>query len=174
MKRVFISIDIPKDIQNKIKKIQDSLPEFYGKKTETENLHLTLKFLGETPDDTITLIKEKLKKISFQRFETSIGELGFFSEKFIRIIWLHMSNCDVLQKTVDDVLADLFERERRFMGHLTIARVKKIHDKKEFVENLKKIKIPKISFVVTNFTLKESILLRDKPVYKTLAKYNLK
>ena len=44
--RVFISINISEEIRKEIKKIQDFLPEFFGKKTELENLHLTLKFLG--------------------------------------------------------------------------------------------------------------------------------
>ncbi len=44
--RCFISIDLPEKIIQEIKKIQEELPEFIGKKTETENLHLTLKFLG--------------------------------------------------------------------------------------------------------------------------------
>ena len=42
--RTFVSIDLPEDIQKEVKKIQDILPEFEGKKTEPKNLHLTLKF----------------------------------------------------------------------------------------------------------------------------------
>ena len=44
--RAFIGIDIPNGIKKEIIKQQNSLPEFFGKKTEPENLHLTLKFLG--------------------------------------------------------------------------------------------------------------------------------
>ena len=43
--RVFVAIDIPKQTQKEIKKIQGKIPEFKGKFTEAENLHLTLKFL---------------------------------------------------------------------------------------------------------------------------------
>ena len=45
--RTFIAVDIPENVKEEIIKIQDKLPEFVGKLTELENLHLTLKFLGE-------------------------------------------------------------------------------------------------------------------------------
>ena len=41
-----------------MRKIQEALPEFEGKKTETENLHLTLKFLGEIDETTLEKTKE--------------------------------------------------------------------------------------------------------------------
>ncbi|RLG16235.1 RNA 2',3'-cyclic phosphodiesterase, partial [Candidatus Pacearchaeota archaeon] len=42
--RTFISIDIPEKVRKEIIKIQNELSDFKGKKTEPENLHLTLKF----------------------------------------------------------------------------------------------------------------------------------
>ena len=86
MKMVFISIDIPEQIKDAIERIQNALPEFFGKKTEKENLHLTLKFLGNLPDKEIEIVKEKLNEIDFRKFESKIDGIGFFSEKFIRIV----------------------------------------------------------------------------------------
>ncbi len=172
--RTFISIDIPEEIKKEIKKIQSQLPEFHGKKTETENLHLTLKFLGEIDDEKIEEVKKKLREIKFEKFETEIDSIGVFSEKFIRIIWLHLVNGDELQKEIDEKLKDLFEKEKRFRSHLTIARVKSIRDKKRFLEKLKEIEIPKIKFVVEEFKLKESVLLKERPIYKTIIEYKLK
>ncbi len=37
--RTFISVDMPKEVKEEIKKIQDKLLNFFGKKTEFENLH---------------------------------------------------------------------------------------------------------------------------------------
>ena len=50
----------------------------------------------------------------------------------------------------------------------TIARIKKINDKKKFLQELKKIKIPEINFVVKKFNLKKSVLTPDGPVYEDL------
>jgi len=163
--RCFIAIDIPRKIKLKIKEIQDKLPEFIGKKIEFENLHLTLKFLGEVSLDNIEKIKERLGKIKIKKFEAEIDFIGVFSEREIRIIWMRVKNLASLQKEIDNSLKDLFEKEKRFMEHLTIARIKNIEDKKEFLENLKRIKIEKLNFLVDNFRLKESILKREKPTY---------
>jgi len=171
--RCFISIDVPENVKKEIQGIQEQLPEFFGKKTEVENLHLTLKFLGEIDGAKLEEIKKGLSEVKFKRFEAEIDSIGIFSEKFIRIIWLHFTNCEKLQKQIDEKLRDLFEPEKRFMSHLTIARVKSIKDRKEFLENLKEIKIPEIKFVVDNFRLKKSILTEKGPIYETIESYDL-
>ena len=177
--RIFISIDIPNEIKEKVIEIQKQLPEFKGKLTERENLHLTLKFLGEVDEEKIEEIKKRLKDIKLNKFETEINSIGFFynvKSKFYPskfIIWLHMSNCEELQKKIDNQLFGLFEPEKRFMGHLTIARIKTIKDKKKFLEEINKIKIPSIKFEIKSFKLKKSILTERGPMYETLEEYNL-
>jgi 2'-5' RNA ligase len=174
MIRAFISIDPPKKILPQIKKIQDSLPEFKGKKTELENLHLTLKFLGNLNEKTLEIIKTRLKKLNLSKFEAEIDSLGVFSQNFVRIIWLHINGAEKIQSEIDNLLSDIFEKEERFMSHMTIARVKKVKNKKSFLDELKKIKIPKIKFNVESFSLKKSILTEKKPVYETIETYFLK
>ncbi|MFC1710537.1 RNA 2',3'-cyclic phosphodiesterase [Nanoarchaeota archaeon] len=169
--RSFISIDIPEEVRKEISGIQEKLPEFVGKKTELENLHLTLKFLGGIDDDKLKKVREKLKEISFNKFNVEIDLIGIFSETFIRIIWLHLTDCDKLQKEIDNALIGLFDKEKRFMSHLTIARVKYIENKKEFLKKLDKIKIPKISFAVDNFKLKKSTLIPKGPIYDDIEIY---
>ena len=67
--RTFISIDLPKRIQKEIKKLQDELPGFEGGRTDPENLHLTLKFLGEIDEEKIGEVKNELKKVKLKKFE---------------------------------------------------------------------------------------------------------
>jgi 2'-5' RNA ligase len=168
--RIFISIEFPKDIKKEIVKIQEQLPEFKGKKTEFENLHLTLKFLGEVDEKKIEEIKKRLKKIKLNSFEAEIHSIGMFSD---RIAWLNVKNCDELQKQIDEKLEGIFEKEKRFMGHLTIARIKNLEKRKEFLEKIKKIKIPEMKFEVKNFNLKKSKLTKKEPVYEDIEIYNL-
>ncbi len=179
MKRCFICIDFPKQIREKVKRIQDNLPEFKGKKTEIENLHLTLKFLGEIEEEKILKVKENLKKIKLKKFKIKINKIGVFSEKFIRIVWLGVDEQDEeskklwdLQKEIDNKLNGIFEKEKRFMGHITIARVKNIKDKKKFLDRLNEIKI-NVDFEVREFKLKESILKPEGPEYKDIEVYYL-
>jgi RNA 2',3'-cyclic 3'-phosphodiesterase len=177
--RTFISIDIPEDIKEEIINIQKQLPKFKGKETEKENLHLTLKFLGEVDERKIEEVKKRLREIKMNNFETEIDSIGFFDNRESKlypqklIIWLHMTNCEEIQKRIDNQLFGLFEPEKRFMAHLTIARIKNIKDKKKFIEKLNKIKISSLKFQVKNFELKKSILTEQGSIYETLERYNL-
>ncbi len=171
--RTFIAIDIPEKIKKEIVKIQKYLPEFEGKKTEIENMHLTLKFLGEIDEEQIEQVKLRLRKIKFNGFYTQLDNIGFFDNEDRGVIWLHATNCDELQKEIDYSLGGLFERERRFMSHLTIARTKYIKDKNRFFQGLKGIKISSLEFQVRNFVLKQSIPIEQRHVYEDIEAYNL-
>ena len=84
-----------------------------------------------------------------------------------------MSNCEGLQKEVDEALRGLYEKEQRFMGHLTIARVKKVQNKKKFIEDLRQINVPKRFFFIDKFYLMESKPKKEGPEYTVLEEYKL-
>lgn len=177
-KRCFISINIPDEIAEKVQRVQEKLPEFRGKKIEKENLHLTLKFLGEVSSEKIEEIKKVLREIKQKSFDLEVKDIGVFSPKFIKIIWLYLEGAEELQKKVDNVVSENFgefEKEKRFMSHLTIARVKNIEEqnKKNFLEILKSIEIPEISFPVKEFCLMSSELKPEGAEYMVLERFGL-
>ena len=172
--RCFIGIDLSVGATKEIERLQRIIkPHFVGKTTSSENLHLTLKFLGEIEDATFDNVKKKLSSIEHQSFELTLNELGVFSQKFIKMVWIEVSAVP-LQPLVDNCLKDIFEPEHRFMGHITIARVKKIEDKQSFLKLINATTINKIIFTVREFYLKESILTNEGPIYKAIGKYYLK
>ncbi len=178
--RCFIAIDLPRGIIKEVERIQEELIKkktFDGKLTEGENLHLTLKFLGEISNSDIEKTKQILHNLKKgeKKFETSIGELGIFSPKFIRIIWLKILGKGVydIQNKIDASLKHLFKEEERFMSHLTIVRVKKVYDPKIFIEKLKEIIPKKIKFEVDAFYLIKSELKPSGPEYTILEKFEL-
>ncbi len=169
--RVFIAVSIPEKVREEILRIQEKIPFFKGKKTRKENLHLTLKFLGEIDEKEVEKVQERLRKIKFNKFESELSNLGVFSERFIKIIWLKLDKAENLQKKIDESLSDLFEKEHRFMSHITIARVKNIKDKKIFLSDLNKIKINSVKFKVDKFYLMKSVLSDKGPEYEILKEY---
>jgi 2'-5' RNA ligase len=171
--RVFISVELPEEIKKEILEIQNQLPEFRGKKTEFENLHLTLKFLGEISEEQVKEVRKRLKEIRLANFEALLAEIGVFSPSFIKIIWVRLENCDKLQEEIDEKLDGLFKKEKRFMGHITIARVKSVKDKRKFLSSLKEAKYENKKFKAGRFLLKESTLTEDRPLYKTIEEYKL-
>ena len=59
------------------------------------------------------------------------------------------------------------------MSHVTIARVKNVKDKRQFLEELRKIEFEKKKFIVDKFYLRESILHEKGPEYKIIEEFKL-
>lgn len=176
-RRCFIGINFPDNIKEEIVRIQNLIKKddiFNGKFTEKENLHLALKFLGEIDEIKIGKVKDRLKEIKFSSFECVLGKIGVFSRREVRIMWIKIDGIYDLQKEIDRNLKNLFDEERRFMSHITIARVKSIKDEKRFFEVFNKIKIRNLSFEVNEFNFMESELRKNGPVYRELEKYKIK
>jgi len=177
--RCFVALDLPGQVINEIRRIQFQLKKrikFNCKYTEPENLHLTLKFLGEINDKAIDDVKKKLREIKFNNFDVSLGDVGIFQSRKSYVIWVDLNNKFVrkLQKLIDDKLKDLFKSEYRFMGHVTIVRSKKMKIlSKELKHYLSTIKPKKVKFNISKFFLKKSELFETGPVYSDLEEYNL-
>ena len=171
--RAFISVELGEKVKAEIRKIQASLPEFSGKKTKLENLHLTLKFLGEVSEEEVEKAKKALRLVKAERFEAELNEIGVFTPNFIKIVWVKLGGCDELQKAIDESLKGLFEKEKRFMSHITIARVKKVEDKKGFFEEVKGIGFDKKKMKVKSFFLMESKINREGPEYNVVEGFEL-
>lgn len=178
MVRCFIAIDFNEEVMNEIERVEDLLSgiKFTGKLTEPENIHLTLKFLGEIDDDKVEEVKKRLQKVKFDGFEVGLGRTGVFHVRGNpKIVWLKLEGKELwdLQKKIDDTLEGLFVREERFMAHITVGRIKYVKDKKGFEEYVENLGIKKLKFKVKSFELKKSELFAIGPVYSTIEKYNL-
>ena len=174
--RCFVAIDLSKEAVDEIIKIQELLVAenlFSGKITKPENLHLTLKFLGEIDNEQLELVKQKLKEIKFNPFTCSLGQAGVFDPKHIKIIWLTLigDGVNFLQQKVDEALKDIFIPEKRFMSHITIARVKSVENNNRLINFLNEIDYNRIQFLVDRFILKESKLKPEGPVYNDIEQF---
>ena len=176
--RCFIAIDLPNEIKEEIVKIQKQLPEAKQKLVEKENLHLTLVFLDEIDDYKINQIKNSLKEITFDKFQASLGKIGIFpSESFIRVVWVSMEPSQTIKQLHDEIfekIKNIGKFDKRFESHITIARVKYIQDKENFIKKLKQISINPIKFSVNEFAIKKSSLTRQGPIYEDIIKFELK
>lgn len=176
--RTFICINPPTEIIKELIRIQDLLlnSPFIGKTTEPENLHLTLKFLGELTEEEIESTKEKLRKIKFNKFKSELMQTGNFKFRGSpKIVWVKIKGKDLLelQKKIDVCLEDKFEKEKKFMSHLTIARIKYVKDSLDFINKLRAIQPKKLSFDVEKFYLMSSKLDPIGPTYKILEEFSL-
>ena len=172
--RLFIAIEIPKDIKEYISKIQEKIDTTKNKirfinKAQT---HLTLKFLGEVQPDKVEHITENLRKIAFKTFSVYLDKIGIFpNENYIKVIWIGLKPEEPvlqIQKNIDEGLKKLFKKGKNFKAHVTLARVKYIDNKENFINKLKKIKIENKKIDMDNFKLVKSTLTLQGPVYEDL------
>jgi len=174
--RAFVAVDFPDVVIKEVARVQKILrkKKFEGKMTELENLHLTLKFLGRVEEGTLENVRKKLREVNFEEMDLNLSDIGTFSYKGRpRIVWVKVGGKGIfeLQGKIDDALEGFFEREKRFMSHMTIARVKFVKDKKEFVDYVEEIGLKGVKFNVGSFRLMKSELKKLGPVYSVIEEY---
>ena len=173
--RLFIAIEVPEDVKGYLSAVQEKINNDAANKIRCVNknqIHLTLKFLGEVQPDKAEEIKNVLKKITFGPFSVYLDKIGVFpNENYIRVVWAGLEPEEPvlgLQKSIDKKLEKLFKKEKDFKAHITLARVKFIEDKNNFINKLKTINIENKKIEVSNFKLIKSTLTPQGPVYEDL------
>jgi RNA 2',3'-cyclic 3'-phosphodiesterase len=133
--RAFIAIDIDPEILKQLGRITSDLKQMTDNRAmrwvSYENIHLTLKFLGDVSLNNLDLLKDALisEVSTHKQFNLSVGTLGAFPKpRNPRIIWVGVEGADALinlQRTIDSRLTRLgYEKEdREFAAHLTLGRI---------------------------------------------------
>ncbi len=185
--RLFVAIDINDDVRKAVanlqRRLKDKMKNGNGLKwAEPENMHLTLKFLGETEENRIDEINTAIEIACDDKkaFEFSLSALGTFGRP-AKVLWLGSEKPDErivkLAADLEQALEQLgFEKENRpFSAHLTLGRVKDKGVDKNLRRTLKdciKADVPQIS--VDTICLYKSQLTQDGPIYTLLRKIELK
>ncbi|HET6928714.1 MAG TPA: RNA 2',3'-cyclic phosphodiesterase [Candidatus Acidoferrum sp.] len=129
--RLFIAIEIPENIRSAfaslLKDFRAITPQL--KWVRSENLHVTLKFLGETDPDKLAPLQDALAAVrSAESVNLEFRGLGFFpNEKRPRVFWAGMqasANLKTLAADIDRAVHNLAFplEERPYTPHLTLAR----------------------------------------------------
>ena len=133
--RTFISVSLPKEIVN-IKKMLQSTIDSKGveiKWVRDGNMHLTLKFIGHTPEASVEDINKTLQCVTedFSSISLSIVGSGCFQRpERARTLWVGIAGeIDKLADFVDAINGSLEPfgfpiQERKFIPHVTLARIK--------------------------------------------------
>lgn len=176
--RLFIAVDLPEEVKQSIEEIKEPLKGIKGvKPVRKENLHLTLKFLGEVEESKVNTMVRALAQIKVNPFKLSINKLGVFpNEKRIRVLWIDVEPAEPLvelKKEIDKALPE-FKDDHPFKNHLTFARIKYIasdDDNKKIIEIITNKQVEKQEFLVDNFKLYKSTLTPEGPVYEVLGSF---
>ena len=128
--RIFIALDIDDAIRQRIQRFMEGVSGFApdARWARPESLHVTLKFIGEKPIETVEEIKRVLSDIRTESIEVAFRGYGFFpTAKAARVFWVGVESglhLTALAKAVDEATFALgvAKEDHPFTPHLTLAR----------------------------------------------------
>lgn len=183
--RTFIAIDIPPWVKTQIAGIQNRLRslDLNASWVGRENMHMTLKFLGDIDPKLAPAIKETLTEVldPMPKFSVCLGGLGVFPRpERPRVVWVALQDSSGALKTLwektGDALSILkFPKEtREFSPHLTLGRIKSSKGKELLKEALQTASATDpVSFEIASVKLYQSRLTPKGSIYTALEEFNL-
>jgi 2'-5' RNA ligase len=181
--RAFLAFDINnEEVKKKLIDVQQLLARTNAdmKLVEPENIHITIRFLGDITLNMVDKIYEEMKKIQFKPFIIKISNIGVFPDLSCpRIVWAGITQgSDQLQSVFSQLEPNLqrlgFTPDTRgFSPHLTIARIRSARGKSQLVDFVQKnSQVDFGEIKAQTLLLKRSELTPQGPIYSTLKEYS--
>jgi len=186
--RLFVAVDLPEQVREELGRAQGELRRHdlsHLRWVRPQGIHLTLKFLGETPAGRVAAITTALPGATRGRpgFRLALGAPGAFgNRRGPRVLWLDVIG-DIeplrgLQAAVEEALVDIGfpPEERGFSPHLTLARVPqpaRPGTAERIAQALRAVTPPRAEFDVREVVLMRSTLQPGGAVYERLAAFPL-
>jgi 2'-5' RNA ligase len=179
MLRLFIAVDLPAELRPKVVRLCQGIGG--ARWTRPEQLHITLRFLGDTPEGLLADMRAHLRQIRVPRFELALRGVGVFppagARKPARVLWLGIDPPEPLRAlkcAVDGVLGpDPDTAKRGFSPHLTLARfpTRPRHDLDRFLAE--HAGFDSSRFAVSDFHLYRSTLRPEGALHEIVESYPL-
>lgn len=173
--RLFVAVDLDSEIRKKVTEIQNTIRRTGSnvKFVKPENLHFTVKFLGEVPDERAKEIGTQLcESVSeFGSFDISVEGFGYFgSPRHVKTLWLGVKKGENiflnLMKAVNSKLKHVKMNRYAPSVHLTTGRVRSGENREKLLREIKRMKNVKVGeMTVKNVKLKKSVLDKTGPEY---------
>ncbi len=135
--RLFVAIALPEDLRTRLTRLQQGVPA--ARWVDPDNLHLTLRFIGEADGGQARDLDAALTQVRATRFEVTLAGIGRFGQgRKARALWVGAApapELDRLQRRVEQAVrgAGFAPEGRKFKPHVTLARFKgdpgpRLHD----------------------------------------------
>jgi 2'-5' RNA ligase len=175
MPRLFVAIDLPEQLKSTLAALAPELP--VGRWVGAQELHLTLRFIGEVDQQTCSRIMTALAGLHFAAFTLTLRGVGHFPpDKRPRVLWVGMDPCDRLMQLQQELELALIDAgippdERRFSPHITLARLKETAPAAVSGFEIKHRDLVCPPFAVGEFILYSSVLTRQGAIHNKEALY---
>ncbi|WP_440999627.1 RNA 2',3'-cyclic phosphodiesterase [Fodinibius sp. SL11] len=176
--RLFIAIPIPEAVKKRLLDLQQPIE---GMRWQAkEQMHLTLKFVGEVDETTGNKLRKEMTKIAHPNFSMTIAGIGYFPEgKHPKVVWAGVKQNELLFELHEKIEGycqnmGICPEKRPFKPHVTVARTKGTSKRAvtSFINQHKKFAVRDI--LVDEFVLYESKLHSDGARHSRLQSYRLK
>lgn len=187
--RAFIAIELPKNIKDLLAGLQEGLKKSGAdvKWVAPENIHLTLKFLGELDDETLEKIKKIVEIVAAKNnnYKISLSSLGAFPKiDYPRVIWAGLEKGTAETEKIAKELEERIEKfgipkeDRAFSCHITLGRARPSLNREKLIRELKNSQEgfakKALEFEAAKITLFKSTLNPKGASYETLKEASLK
>lgn len=177
--RSFIAFDIEEEtVARNLAKAQSMLAETDAdlKLVRPENVHITLRFLGDISPELVGKIHAEMEKTTFAPFDVEVKGVGAFPNlRHISVLWAGIrKGAEELRAVFSQLEPRLYELgfgpdAKGFSPHLTIARVRTSRNKPELIECVKGLENYEFGVVRAEcLRLKKSVLTPQGPIYSVL------
>ncbi len=181
--RSFIAAEISDPrIRQRITEIQNIIRDTRAdlRLVQPENIHATIRFLGEISQSVIEQIKDEMALVKFGNFQVTLLGIGAFPNSHRpNVVWVGISQG---AEQLKDIHAQLEPRLRAigiapdnkgFNPHITIARVKSPKNRDELARTVTEMENTEVGTVnVHKIDLKRSVLTPRGPIYSTIFEKN--
>lgn len=174
--RIFIAITMPEKVKEELLAYQKKWAELPARWTASQNLHLTLAFLGNTSEQELAEVSRFMQRVGdkHESFELAILRIAYGPDiKRPQMIWALIEKSPelmALQKDVEHIRPE----QRSYEPHLTLARLKTFELQRMEFEELPEVNEEiSLSFQVNSFDIMESKLKRSGAEYTTLQRFML-
>jgi 2'-5' RNA ligase len=182
--RTFIAIEVPDDITTALVAMQNELRSIQAdvRWEKRENIHLTLRFLGEIEEQGIVAIVNACQETAteFRPFTLSLnGSDVFPNARKPKVLWAglggEIETLSAMQEKLDEKLSaiGMDDDEKGFHPHITIGRVKSIRKVREVIVRAGLYDLPAVPFEVREITVFQSELLPTGSRYTPLVRVSL-
>ncbi|MDH5447653.1 MAG: RNA 2',3'-cyclic phosphodiesterase [Candidatus Bathyarchaeota archaeon] len=177
--RSFIAFDITsEEILKRLSEAQEKLVKTGAdfKLVKPENIHITMRFLGNIQPNMVDRIHSEMEKVAFTPFDVEIRGIGAFPNlKYTRVVWAGIQKG---AEKLEDIFNQLEPRlqelgfrpdKKGFSLHITIARIRTGRNKAELIRCVNELTSYEFGILKVNcLKLKKSVLTPKGPIYSTL------
>ncbi len=177
MIRLFVALALPETLSRRLAMLAGGVRE--ARWLDIENMHLTLRFIGETEEDTLAEINHALEQVRADGFDMTLSGVGHFqSRKRVHALWVGIepnpSLTDLHARIASALMrAGCAPDRRRFTPHVTLARLKPAPPAhvRDWLEANSLFRADPVA--VTGFTLFQSHLSQSGAQYQALREFPL-